>query len=204
MRTILRNFINVLRRFKMASFLNIVGLTVAFTAFLVIMMQVKYEQTFDRCYPTASRICRVDVKHGEKDVYASILPRALADAVFTSSPHIEGSVLLSPSGVDVYVTVGEESTGKVLKNRSSPVIRGLSMCFNLLYKKALPPAWKIRRRCLSPKAWLNECSVKNRPWEKLFIVRTIYGTWIRKILLSAVSIKISLKIRRWQMPSISG
>lgn len=115
MRTILRNFINVLRRFKMASFLNIVGLTVAFTAFLVIMMQVKYEQTFDRCYPTASRICRVDVNHGEKDVYASILPRALADAVFTSSPHIEGSVLLSPSGGDAYVTVGEESNRKGFK-----------------------------------------------------------------------------------------
>ncbi len=115
MRTILRNFINVLRRFKMASFLNIVGLTVAFTAFLVIMMQVKYEQTFDRCYPTASRICRVDVKHGEKDVYASILPRALADAVFTSSPHIEGSVLLRPSGGDVYVTVGEENNRKGFK-----------------------------------------------------------------------------------------
>ena len=50
MRTILRNFLNVLRRFKMASFLNIVGLSVAFTAFLVIMMQVQYERTFDRCY----------------------------------------------------------------------------------------------------------------------------------------------------------
>ena len=50
MRTILRNFLNVLRRFKMASFLNIVGLSVAFTAFLVIMMQVEYERTFDRCY----------------------------------------------------------------------------------------------------------------------------------------------------------
>lgn len=64
MRTILRNFLNVLRRFKMASFLNIVGLSVAFTAFLVIMMQVQYERTFDRCYPTASRICRVDMNRG--------------------------------------------------------------------------------------------------------------------------------------------
>lgn len=115
MRTILRNFLNVLRRFKMASFLNIVGLSVAFTAFLVIMMQVEYERTFDRCYPTASRICRVDVHHGEEDIYASILPRALADAVFASSPHIESSVLLSPSGVKAYVTVGEEGNEKGFK-----------------------------------------------------------------------------------------
>lgn len=54
MRTILRNFFNVLRRFKMASVLNIVGLTVALTAFLVIMMQVVYERNFDRSYPVNS------------------------------------------------------------------------------------------------------------------------------------------------------
>ena len=115
MRTILRNFLNVLCRFKMASFLNIVGLSVAFTAFLVIMMQVQYERTFDRCYPTASRICRVDVHHGEEDIYASILPRALADAVFASSPHIESGVLLSPSTGHYYVTVGEEGNEKGFK-----------------------------------------------------------------------------------------
>lgn len=115
MRTILRNFINVLRRFKMASFLNVVGLSVAFTAFLVIMMQVEYEQTFDHCYPNASRICRVDMNHDKEDIYASILPRALADAAFTSSPHIENYVLMRPSGGNMYVTVGEGSDEKGFK-----------------------------------------------------------------------------------------
>ena len=120
MRTILRNFIHVLRRFKMASFLNIVGLAVAFTAFLVIMMQVEYERTFDRCYPEASRICRVDMNHGEGDIYASIVPRALADAAFASSPHIESSVLLNTFTGKVYVSIGEGSEEKGFKEMVVP------------------------------------------------------------------------------------
>ena len=45
MKTIIRNFINVLIRFKVATFLNVAGLAVAFAAFLIIMMQVSFEHT---------------------------------------------------------------------------------------------------------------------------------------------------------------
>ena len=51
MKTILRNFISVLRRFRMATLLNILGLSIAFAAFMVIMMQVSYDYTFDSCQP---------------------------------------------------------------------------------------------------------------------------------------------------------
>ena len=120
MKTILRNFINTLCRFKMASFLNVVGLTVALTAFLVIMMQVQYEQTFDRCYPTASRICRVDMNRGEGDIYASVIPQALANAAFTSSPHIEGYTLLNSFGYKTYVIVGEGNDERGFKELFIP------------------------------------------------------------------------------------
>lgn len=120
MKTILRNFVNVLRRFKMASFLNVVGLTVALTAFLVIMMQVQYERTFDRCYPTASRICRVDMNHGEGDIYASVIPQALANAAFTSSPHIEAYTLLNSFSSKTYVNVGEGNDERGFKELFIP------------------------------------------------------------------------------------
>ena len=48
MKTIIRNFINVLIRFKVATFLNVAGLAVAFAAFLIIMVQVSFEHNFDR------------------------------------------------------------------------------------------------------------------------------------------------------------
>ena len=48
MKTILRNLLSVLRRFKMAMLLNVLGLSIAFAAFILIMMQVDYDRNFDR------------------------------------------------------------------------------------------------------------------------------------------------------------
>ena len=48
MKTILRNLLSVLCRFKMATLLNVLGLSVAFSAFILIMMQVDYDRNFDQ------------------------------------------------------------------------------------------------------------------------------------------------------------
>ena len=67
MNSIVRNFIFVISRFKMASFLNVGGLSVAFTAFLILFMQIRYEWGYDRFqqYRGASRI--------EPPAYRSVL-----------------------------------------------------------------------------------------------------------------------------------
>lgn len=90
MKTILRNFLSVLRRFKMATFLNVAGLAVAFAAFMVILIQVDYERSFDRCHPTADRVYRLELTQG--GVFGLILPRAFIETVLQSSPHIEAGV----------------------------------------------------------------------------------------------------------------
>ena len=81
MKTLMRNFMSIIRRFQIATLLNVAGLSVAFAAFLVIMMQIEYERNFDRCHPTADRIVRLDRQQMEEDMFAPILPRAFADAV---------------------------------------------------------------------------------------------------------------------------
>lgn len=105
MRTIICNFLSVLRRFKMATAMNIAGLAVAFTAFIVILIQVDFERNFDRCHPTSERIFRVDLDI--PGTFGTILPRAFVEAVIQSSPHIEAGTLLTPSfGTDgVYLSV---------------------------------------------------------------------------------------------------
>ena len=95
MKTIIRNFINVLIRFKVATFLNVAGLAVAFAAFIVILIQINFERTFDRCHPTSGRIFRVDLTI--PGTFGTILPRAFVEAVIQSSPHIEAGTLLTPS-----------------------------------------------------------------------------------------------------------
>ena len=56
MNSIVRNFVFVISRFKMASFLNVAGLSVAFTAFLILFMQVRYEWGYDRLHKHADRL----------------------------------------------------------------------------------------------------------------------------------------------------
>lgn len=95
MKTIIRNFFNTLRRFKMATALNILGLSIAFGAFMVIMMQLDYDWNFDKVHPDADKIYRVETMI-DKGTYA-ILSRPLADRFIASSPHIVAGTLAAPS-----------------------------------------------------------------------------------------------------------
>lgn len=79
MKTILRNLLSVLRRFKMATLLNVLGLSVAFSAFILIMMQVDYDRNFDRGIKDVDRIFRVEVAY-ESGTKQAIINRPLAEA----------------------------------------------------------------------------------------------------------------------------
>ena len=92
MKTIIRNFLSVLRRFKMATALNVAGLAVAFAAFIVILIQINFERTFDRCHPTSGRIFRVDLTI--PGTFGTILPRAFVEAVIQSSPAYRGGYIV--------------------------------------------------------------------------------------------------------------
>ena len=109
MKTILRNFFSVLRRFSLAAFLNVAGLAVAFATFIIIMIQISFERNFDRCHPTADRIYRVElsgeVVEAEAGTFSRILPRGLIEAVIGSSPHNEAGSLIFPYSPAIYFTV---------------------------------------------------------------------------------------------------
>ena len=67
---------SVVRRFKLATVLNVLGLSVAFVAFMLIMMQVSYDNRFDSCQPKAERIFRFDL--GNR-TFPWLFPRESAD-----------------------------------------------------------------------------------------------------------------------------
>ncbi len=105
MKTIIRNFLSVLKRFRMATFLNVAGLALAFTAFIVILIQINFERNFERCHPTADRVYRVELT--STGIFSLVLPRAFIEAVSESSPHIEASGLIMPYSPIIYFTVTE-------------------------------------------------------------------------------------------------
>lgn len=95
MKTIIRNFFSVLRRFQMATILNILGLSVAFAAFMVILMQVDYDTNFDAFHEDAETIYRVELQWGGEPTLA-IQPRPLANIFMHFSPHIEAGAVTRP------------------------------------------------------------------------------------------------------------
>ena len=86
MNPIVRNFLTVIRRFKLAATLNILGLSVAFAAFMVIMIQLDYDYGFDKHYNDYDKIFRVEyIRNASAQAN---LCRPLADRFIESSPNI--------------------------------------------------------------------------------------------------------------------
>ena len=102
---IISNLIATLKRYRLASIFNILGLSVAFAAFIIIMIQVRYEYSFDRFYPASERIFRADIP--TDDIFSVILPRPFVESIIVSSPHIEEGTIINPFIGDVYITTNE-------------------------------------------------------------------------------------------------
>lgn len=117
MKTLLRNFLSVLRRFQMAVGLNIIGLSVAFTAFLVIMMQVSHDHSFDRCHPKAGRIFLAELCDSVMANGRVIYPGAFSDVLIASSPHIEAGTMITPYDKRNYLSVGEGSDAEGFREK---------------------------------------------------------------------------------------
>ena len=86
MNPVLRNLLSVVRRFKLAMALNLLGLSVAFAAFMVILFQLSYDHDFDKCHKDYDRIFRVE--YVRNATAQANMCRPLADRFIESSPHI--------------------------------------------------------------------------------------------------------------------
>lgn len=151
MKTILRNFLNTLSRFRLATFLNVVGLTVAFAAFLVIMMQVRYERSFDRCHPNADRIYRVEI-NWKSEGSSSILSRPFIDAVIQSSPLIEAGTLLNPYNGEPYFSIlrGQDKIG--FKEPFVTCYPDITRMFHFEMKEGVPNCLEEADKVLIPES----------------------------------------------------
>ena len=89
------------RRSPSAFLLNLLGLSVAFASFLIIMMQVDYDYNFNRCVPHHERIYQV--YRGEDRYFC----RGLADRLDSCSAHIEASALMNLWPTEGIFTIGE-------------------------------------------------------------------------------------------------
>ncbi len=109
MHTLYRNLLSVVRRFRMATVLNVLGLAVAFAAFMVMMMQVDFDRTFDTSDPNHARIFRLEVT--DENETLPIHSRPMAETFFASSPHIVAGTYESGAIGEVFVVGDSTAVG---------------------------------------------------------------------------------------------
>ena len=91
MKTIIRNFTSMFRKFVSASLLNLLGLSLAFASFFVIMTQVSYDLGYNKSFTEHEKLFRLTMKLGPgMEDYGVTLPRPLVEQLAVASPHVKG------------------------------------------------------------------------------------------------------------------
>lgn len=112
MSVLFKNLWTSLRRYPTAVSLNVAGLAVAFTAFLVILMQVRFERSFDEWIPNAECVYRVELAYAEEGPFQTCLSQPLINDLTAASPHIvAGSLCETGRHLDMELKA-ERSNGK--------------------------------------------------------------------------------------------
>ena len=93
----IKNFITLLRRYTTSSLLNVVGMSVAFAAIYLIMVQVRHDISFDRVIPNSERIYRLEMI-GNEGMSSYYMSRKEPDEWCAGIPEIEagGSIVTYP------------------------------------------------------------------------------------------------------------
>lgn len=128
----MKNFISIVRKYRLAMAMNFIGLVLAFTAFIALMVQVEYQLEFDRHYPTAGRIYRVDkVGASSDDVFRNILPRGYVDDIIGSSPHITAGTISCPYVGEVVFNALQDNGNFTFRHKVDVVYPGFFDVFGV-------------------------------------------------------------------------
>jgi putative ABC transport system permease protein len=112
----LKNFLFILKRFKTSVVINIIGLSAAFAVFAVVMIQVKYDFTYDKSYLDAGDIYMQSYYvPGEKTpiFYANRQIPAEIEAVF---PEVQAHCVVEHKLLDIVVPSSEGEKKTLMEN----------------------------------------------------------------------------------------
>ncbi len=148
MKPVLRNLLSVVRRFKMATILNILGLSIAFAAFMVIMIQLDYDNGFDKSHQDHDQIFRVELV--QKDNIWAVISRPLAERFFESSPHIISGALSNPGNDDVFFHVEKDGVRNFYKEKGMAVSPEFTDVFTFDFVEGTEDALKSPENVIIP------------------------------------------------------
>ena len=94
MKALYKNFTSILRRFPLSIAMNVAGLTLAFAAFIVILMEVQYEMTYDSRITQAGRIFHISKESPDFQISSHHSRPLIEQRCARISPEIERYALI--------------------------------------------------------------------------------------------------------------
>src|SRR5215831_10738269 len=118
LKTYLKTALRNLRRHKSNSFINIAGLVVGFSAFLLIFLVIQYEESFDDFHKNKDQLYRV-VRIGrsrENREYRTGVPFPVTQGLRIDLPQLKNTAaIFADNNVQVSTTAADGSTIKKFK-----------------------------------------------------------------------------------------
>ena len=155
MKLMIRNLLYLFKRFKTAVVLNLFGLTIAFAAFLLIVMQVDYEMNYDAMHSKSGRTFRLEANHGEFEHNATHCLK-FSDAFVNSSAHITDYSYRYPFyGGERYCQIDEvddQGEAKVFKENFQLCLPNISDVFDFHMKEGSVECLSIPGSVLIPES----------------------------------------------------
>ena len=155
MKLMIRNLLYLFKRFKTAVVLNLFGLTIAFAAFLLIVMQVDYEMNYDAMHSKSGRTLRLEANHGEFE-HNAIHCLMFSDAFVNSSAHITDYSYRYPFyGGERYCQIDEvddQGEAKVFKENFQLCLPNISDVFDFHMKEGSVECLSIPGSVLIPES----------------------------------------------------
>ena len=94
----------VFRKTGVSTLINILGMSVAFAAAMILMVQVRWDTTFDANYEGHKQVFRMENNWMDKGLFSTSISRPMIEIAKTASPNIEV--------VGTYWTMPHEATLK--------------------------------------------------------------------------------------------
>lgn len=144
-----RNLFYIVRRFKLASILNLLGLSIAFASFLIIMMQVHYELSFNSCHADAERIFRVESSLGDANPFYATAARPMED-VLRKSPAVQNVAVMIPQEFPCMFSYRDSVNDRSFKQSIAYATPDYAKVFTFRIAEGVASALEDPEKCLIP------------------------------------------------------
>ena len=107
------------RKTGVSTLINIIGMSVAFAAATILLVQVRWDTAYDRNFTGHEQVFRMENNWLDDGLFSTYFNRPMVEVVRTASPNIEAVGTIHGSGNTVYYREGEKESSVAIPSVSA-------------------------------------------------------------------------------------